>query len=205
MAALDVENVKTAPLHDRPYDVFTVDGSMAMKGIIKDDKFEVNLAADTVRLGWRDLLLQKVDFDIDADQNGLKINNFSAFTETGALLAQGTVSSAGEFKLQGSVTDFPIAPVLDFMGQQGSGLAAVQFDVSGTEDAVDFTGVTQLKQVNIAGLEIEEAHGGLSMQDNIVVLKNYKVTMAQGESVLNGSINLQGEEPVFDLMLRQQE
>lgn len=49
---------------------------MAMKGIIKDDKFEVNLAADTVRLGWRDLLLQKVDFDIDADQNGLKINNF---------------------------------------------------------------------------------------------------------------------------------
>lgn len=76
MAALDVENVKTAPLHDRPYDVFTVDGSMAMKGIIKDDKFEVNLAADTVRLGWRDLLLQKVDFDIDADQNGLKINNF---------------------------------------------------------------------------------------------------------------------------------
>ena len=75
----------------------------------------------------------------------------------------------------------------------------VQFDVSGTEDAVDFTGVTQLKQVNIAGLEIEEAHGGLSMQDNIVVLKNYKVTMAQGESVLNGSINLQGEEPVFDL------
>lgn len=199
VAALDVENVKTAPLHDRPYDVFTVDGSMAMKGIIKDDKFEVNLAADTVRLGWRDLLLQKVDFDIDADQNGLKINNLSAFTETGALLAQGTVSSAGEFKLQGSVTDFPIAPVLDFMGQQGSGLAAVQFDVSGTEDAVDFTGVTQLKQVNIAGLEIEEAHGGLSMQDNIVVLKNYKVTMAQGESILNGSINLQGEEPVFDL------
>ena len=57
-----------------------------MKGIIKDDKVEVNLAADTVRLGWRDLLLQKVDFDIDADQNGLKINNFSAFTETGALL-----------------------------------------------------------------------------------------------------------------------
>ena len=51
---------------------------MAMKGIIKDDKFEVNLAADTVRLGWRNLLLQKVDFDIDADQNGLKINNFSA-------------------------------------------------------------------------------------------------------------------------------
>ena len=97
------------------------------------------------------------------------------------MLAQGTVSSAGEFKLKGSVTDFPIAPVLDFMGQQGSGLAAVQFDVSGTEDAVDFTGVTQLKQVNIAGLEIEEAHGGLSMQDNIVVLKNYKVTMAQGE------------------------
>lgn len=47
----------------------------------------------------------------------------------------------------------------------------MQFDVSGTEDAVDFTGVTQLKQVNIAGLEIEEAHGGLSMQDNIVVLK----------------------------------
>ena len=36
------------------------------------------------------------------------------------------------------------------------------------------------------------------MQDNIVVMKNYKVTMAQGESVLNG-INLGGEEPVFDL------
>ena len=33
---------------------------------------------------------------------------------------------------------------------------------------LNFTGVTQLKQVNIAGLEIEEAHGGLSIQDNLL-------------------------------------
>lgn len=73
MAALDVENVKTAPLHDRPYDVFTVDGSMAVKGIIKDDKFEVNLAADTVRLGWRDLLLQKSILTLMLTKMALKL------------------------------------------------------------------------------------------------------------------------------------
>lgn len=199
VAALDLEQVKTAPLSDRPEDSFAVDGSIALKGIIKDDKFEVNLAADTVRLGWRDLLLHKVDFDIDLDQAGCKINNFSAFTETGAMLARGTVTSEGAFKLQGSVTDFPLAPVLEALGQQGSGLVASQFDLSGTVDAVNFTGITQFKQVDLGGLTIEEAYGGMSMQDSIVSLRDYKVKMAQGESVLNGSINLQSEDPAFDL------
>lgn len=199
VAALDLKNVKTAPLAERPADVIAIDGSMAMKGVIKDDKFAVNLAADTVRLSWRDLLLHKVDFDIDVDQDGCKINNLSAFTETGALLAQGTVSEAGFFKLHGSVTDFPIAPVLEAFGQQGDGFLAARFDVSGTADAVDFTGFTQLKQVELDGLKIAEAHGGMSMRDSVVILSDYKVLMAQGESILNGSIDLKGQEPAFNL------
>ena len=199
VAALDLKNVKTAPLAERPADVIAIDGSMAMKGVIKDDKFAVNLAADTVRLSWRGLLLHKVDFDIDVDQDGCKINNLSAFTETGALLAQGTVSEAGFFKLHGSVTDFPIAPVLEAFGQQGDGFLAARFDVSGTADAVDFTGFTQLKQVELDGLKIAEAHGGMSMRDSVVILSDYKVLMAQGESILNGSIDLKGQEPAFNL------
>lgn len=54
----------------------------------------------------------KVDFDIDADQNGLKINNFRRLQKQ-SIVSSRNSSSAGEFKTAGSVTDFPIAPVLD--------------------------------------------------------------------------------------------
>lgn len=199
VASLDLRNIKTAPLLERPDDVIAVDGSIALQGSVQTDAFKINAAANTLHVGWRDLLLQKVDFDIDVDNNGATINNLSGFTEQGALLAQGTVTSDGVFKLHGSATEFPLAPVLELLGQEGSGLAAGRFDVSGTADAVDFTGVTQLKQVHIAGLDITEAHGGVSMQNSVLDLHDYNVLMAQGGSVLNGSIDLRNAEPAFDL------
>ncbi len=199
VAALDLENIQAAPLADRPDDIIAADGSLALKGIIKEEIFNLNLAADTVRLRWRDLLLRKVDFDVDVDRNGCKIKNLSAFTDTGAFVAQGTITATSEVNLHGSMTDFPIASVLEALGEQGSGLLAAEFDISGTSDAIDFKGVTQLKQVDIAGLQIDEAHGGMQIRNSVLTLHDYKVLMAQGESVLNGSVDLRDSEPTLDL------
>lgn len=201
VAALDLKNIKMKPIEARPDEIVAIDGSMAMKGVIKDEDFKVNLAANTLKLGWQDLLLHKLTFDIDVDKDGAKIKNLAGFTETGAFLAQGDVNSDAAFKMHGSATEFPIGQLLKAAGQDGSGLLVADFAVSGTSDAINFAGFTQLKQAEIAGLKITEAYGNVAMQDNVIAIKDYKIKMEQGESIANGTVDLSGSEPVLNLAL----
>lgn len=176
-------------------------GKLAVLAKLAQDKLDIQAAADTMDIQWRSLKINRLAFDGFYDAKGLTIDNLSAFAaENGSLKLRGTIAKDGTLALRESLVDFPINPLLDIAtGQQGSGLCSTGFKISGTLDAPEFKGAVQLKQVELMGQKINEAHGRLALKNNILTLKDVKAQMQQGSHIINGAINLQGAEPDVDL------
>lgn len=114
---------------------FLLNAALAGSGTYKqeDGKLNVNVAANTMNLQWRDTVLNVMDFDADVTNEGVDIRTFSAFAESGALQATGNVSFDGVYDLQGRMTSMPLAPVLAVAGQEGSGLVSSSYHLYGQE------------------------------------------------------------------------
>lgn len=178
----------------------TLAGSFGVQGTASKDKVNLNVVANTAQLTWQQIEMQILDFDADITKDGYKLTNFSARTgEQGNLALSGNGTFAGAFAMQGRMSEFPLEPFLAAAGQDGSGLASGTFKVSGTAGNLNFDGMTQLQQVQYGKLQIAEAHGLLHMQDSILSIHDYQVHMGGGTHVVNGTINLQGEEPLADV------
>ena len=168
----------------------------------EDGKLDINIASSTMNLKWRDTVLNVMDFDAGLTNDGLDIRTFSAFAGEGALLATGRVSFDGAYDLQGRMADMPLAPVLAAAGQTGSGLvSSASYHVYGQGGSFNFEGPLQLRQTSYRDLSLEEGQGFVVVHDNVAELKDYKLTMDQGSHVANGTVDLRGGEPRFDLVL----
>lgn len=182
---------------------FLLNAELAGDGIYDQEtgKIKVNVAANTMNLQWRDTVLNVMDFDADLTNDGVDIHTFSAFTGNGALQAAGRVSFDGGYDIQGRMANMPLAPVLAVAGQEGSGLVSSSYHVYGRGSNFSFEGPIQIQQAAYKDLFLEDGHGFVSVRDRVAELKDYKLTMDQGNHVANGTIDLRGEEPRFDLVL----
>lgn len=201
-ADVELKNI-TQKLPVATDDSVHISGKLAVLAKFAQDKMDIHAAAETMDIAWRSLKVDRLAFDGTYDEKGLAIDNLSAFAgANGSLKVRGTIAKDGTLALHESLVDFPINPLLDIAtGQQGSGICSTGFDVSGTLEAPEFTGRVQLKNVELMDQQINEAHGYLSLKNNILTFKDFIAHMAQGQHVINGDVNLQGAEPAFDLTL----
>lgn len=177
-------------------------GVVAVKAIVHEDDMEVQAAADTFDLGWRNLKVSKLALDGSFDGKKLQVDHFSAFSGKGTLAASGTVDVDGALALQGRMAEFPIDPVLALVDEKGgSGLCSTGFEVEGTLTSPEFLGMVQLSDVHFMEQSIVEAHGLIGMKNNVLSIKGFRANMDQGFHLLDGTIDLSGEEPVVDVAL----
>ena len=165
-------------------------------------RLKMNIASDAMNLQWRDTVLNVLDFDTDITENEATIRNFSAFSGGGALQATGTIRYDGHYDLKGRMGDMPLAPVLAVFGEQGSGLLSSSYHIYGRGSRLNFVGNTAVRRVTYKDLAVEEGNGKLEIHDGIAQVKDYRLNMSQGLHMVDGTIDLRGEEPVTDLTVR---
>lgn len=200
-ADVDMKNV-THVTPGRPKDDIQINAKLAVLAKVLEDKLQLHAAADTLDLQWRGLKIKRMTLDGVVNQKGLEIDHFSAFVgEKGVLLAEGSVSRKGQLQLKGKMTDFPIHPVLAAAGKEGSGLCSTGFAVGGQLTAPEFAGIIQLSEAEVLEQRIKEAHGFVSLKDNVLAIKNFRLNMEQGHHIVSGMVDLRGEEPYVDLSL----
>lgn len=202
-AVLNAKGIKGFALDAYPQDTFALDGLLAVSGqtgMAEGEELALTVAGNMDRLGWRDLLLNDVDFEAEVTDAGLVIEKLAAFADGGgALNLTGRASFDGVFSGSGRMLDFPLDSFFSAAGQNGSGTATAGFKFSGDLTGVDFYANTQVKNVHIAGLVFPEAHGEISMTDNVVQLTDYRAAMERGYNLVNGFIDIGGAEPVLSL------
>ena len=182
---------------------FLLNAALAGNGTYDREKgnLAVNVAANTMNLKWRDMLLNVMDFDADVTEKGVSVQTFSAFAGTGVLQGSGTVSFDGDYDLKGRMTEMPLAPVLAAAGQEGGGLVSASYHLYGHGGNVNFDGPVQLQQAVYKDLHLTEGHGLVTVRNNIIKLDEYQLNMDQGAHVADGTIDIGNGEPVFDLVL----
>ena len=62
-------------------------------------------------------------------------------------------------------------------------------------------GAFSLEDAEILGEPIQEAHGVMGWQNRVARFSNVEVNLAQGRHILDGSVDLSGQDPVLDLQL----
>ncbi|MEE3396233.1 MAG: hypothetical protein VZR04_02700, partial [Succiniclasticum sp.] len=154
---------------------FLLNAALAGSGTYNqgDGKLNVNVAANTMNLQWRDTVLNVMDFDADVTNDGVDIRTFSAFAESGALQASGNVSFDGGYDLQGRMASMPLAPVLAAAGQEGSGLVSSSYHLYGQGSRFNFEGPVQLQQTSVRELFLENGSGYVTVHDNVLELRDY--------------------------------
>lgn len=199
-ADVELKNV-TQKLPGKATENLHASGKLAVLAKLLEDKVELQAAADTMDISWRSLKINRLAFDGAYDAAGLTIDHLSAFAgDNGSLKLHGTIGKDGSLKLRESLVDFPINPLVDIAtGMQGSGQCSTGFDIRGTLDEPEFSGMVQLRKVELLNQQINEAHGYLALKNNVLSFKDFKATMAQGQHIINGAVNLAGAEPAFDL------
>ena len=166
----------------------------------EDGSLNMNVAANTMNMQWRDTVLNVADFDMDLTNAGADIHTFSALTGNGALQAAGHVSFDGSYNLSGRMANMPLDPVLAAAGQNGSGyISSPSYHVSGLGSRINFEGPVQLQQVSFRDMFLQDGQGQVTVRDNVAELKDYQLVMDRGSHTANGTIDLRGEEPRFDL------
>lgn len=184
----------------RPLDKVALDGRIAAKGIVTTDgKIDVNVAGNTMRLGWRDLKLHHVDFDATVTEKGIVLHNAAAFSDGGAFNLRAQIDFGGNLQGAGRMLDFPMEPFIKAFGYEGSATMSAGFSFDGSLDNFDFAAKTQIKELQAAGFYFPEGHGTIQMTDSVLTLHDYTLTMSQGKNLVNGTVDLSGDEIVLDL------
>ena len=183
---------------------FLLNAALAGSGTYnqEDGRLDVNVAANTMNLQWRDTRLNVVDFDANLTNSAVDIQTFSALAGNGALQAAGRVSFDGGYDLKGKMANMPLDPVMAVAGQQGGGfVSSSSYHLYGQGSRVNFEGPVQLQQVAWKDLFVQDGSGYVTVRDNVAQLKDYQLVMDRGSHTANGTVDLRGGEPRFDLAL----
>ena len=183
---------------------FLLNAALAGSGTYnqEDGRLDVNVAANTMNLQWRDTRLNVMDFDASLTNDGVTVHTFSALTGNGALQAAGSVSFDGGYDLTGKMANMPLDPVMAVAGQQGGGfVSSSSYHLYGSGSHVNFEGPVQLQQVAWKDLFVQDGSGYVTVRDNVAELKDYQLVMDRGSHTANGTVDLRGGEPRFNLAL----
>ena len=181
---------------------FLLNAALAGSGTYnrEEGRLNVNVAANTMNLQWRDTLLNVMDFDAGLTNDGVDIHTFSALTGNGALQAAGSVSFDGGYDLTGKMANMPLDPVLAVAGQEGGGyISSSSYHLYGQGSSVNFEGPVQLREVAWKDLFVQDGSGYVIVRDNVAEVKDYQLVMDRGSHTANGTIDLRGGEPRLDL------
>ncbi len=200
-AVLNANGISGLALPDYPADTIALDGLLAVHGQTgTKGETKLTVAGNMGRLGWRDLLMNNVDFEAEVSGDKVVVEKFAAFAgDGGAMNLTVQASFDGSFSGSGRMSDFPLDSFFAAAGQNGSGTASAGFNFSGDLSGIDFYASTQVKNVHIAGLVFPEAYGKISMVDSVVQLTDYRVEMEQGYNLINGFVDIGGAEPVLGI------
>lgn len=180
-------------------DQITLNGSVAVLAEAAEDKLKIHLAADTFDFQWSGLKISKMSLDGDFDGKVLNIEHLGALADKGSLAASGTVDMEGPLHIDARMAEFPVDPFLQVAGYEGKGLCSTGFSIGGTITAPEFSGIVQLTDIEFMHQKINEAHGFIGFKDNVAEIRDFIANMDQGKHIINGSVDLRGAEPVYDL------
>lgn len=182
-------------------DQLALNGSVAVLAKATDDKLDIHLAADTFDFQWSGLKINKISFDGDFDGKILNVEHLGALADKGSLAASGSVDLDGPLHIDARMAEFPVDPFLQVAGYEGKGLCSTGFSIGGTLDAPEFSGIVQLTDIEFMHQKINEAHGFIGFKDNVAEIKDFIANMDQGKHIINGTIDLRSEEPLYDLAI----
>lgn len=195
-------------LSDKPDDIIHANGAVAVLGRMEEkdgrETFQIHAGADTFKLQWQDLLINKLALDGDFDGKKLTIDHFSAWTGDGVFALKGAVepNPQGAIALEGRIADFGIGPALNhFANLKGKGKLSMNFKTSGTVDSPVFGTMVQLRDIEILNHKLKEMHGFVGMKDNVLKIKRMGATLSQGRHFLDGTVDLNPADPVMQLDL----
>ena len=180
---------------------FLLNAALAGSGTYNQEegRLHMNVAANTMDLQWRDTRLNVMDFDAELTNDGADIHTFSALTGNGALQAAGRVSFDGSYDLRGKMANMPLDPVLAVAGQGGRGFVSSSYHLYGQGSRFNFEGPIELQQVACKELFVQDGRGFITVRDNVAEVKDYQLVMDRGSHTANGTIDLRGGEPRFEL------
>ena len=202
LADASIKNIKML-IPNMPEDSININGDIALLADVKDDHIKLQAAADAFDLSWRTLKVHNLGFDGSFNDGNLNIDHFSALAgENGSIVIKGAVGADSSLDLVGRMAEFPIDPLFSLAGQEGTGLCSTRFEIGGTLASPEFDGSVQLRKVDVMKQNLVEAHGHIGMRNNVLAVNNFIANMKQGQHILNGSVDLQGAEPVVDISLK---
>lgn len=177
-----------------------INGMVAVSAKLDDDRVDIKAAGDTVDFAWRNIKLNRVDFDGAYEKDKLVIEHVSALSDQGNLAAKGVVGKSGALDIEGRMADFPIDPFIEMAsGEKGSGLASTNFTLKGSTSSPEFSGLVQFRDVNFMEQKAQNGRGFLSLKNNVLTVKGFEANMEQGKHVVNGTVNMSGQDPILDL------
>lgn len=198
---IDALKVDLTPVVGQKVGNLVVDGSMLLAGNFSGKTLKLSSVGDFMTLKWRGTEFNNLAVDIDVDGSNITVNNLSAFTEhQGVILGQGKVSG-NNIDANVQMAHLDLADFLPLVGKTGTGALSGNFSIKGTTDNFDAKGPFSLDNAVIEGVAVQEAHGYVGWENNILTLKKVEVNMEQGEHLLDGTVNMQGPDPVLDLVV----
>lgn len=203
-AACDISLININHIIDeQKKNIINGSGKIALLADFSSENVKITAATDMLDLGWRDVRVNKITLDGLFNNGNLIINNFSAFSgKNGNLAAKGVVSADGSLDIKGRMADFPIDPLLNVVSEGSRGLCSTEFTLEGNISTPEFAGIIQLSAVEFMHQKIKEAHGLISLKDNLLNIKDFSANMDQGSHLINGSVDFKAEDPYFDLNLK---
>lgn len=179
-----------------------INGTLYASGSYADGKVKGETVSSDLSLAWGDLTLQNIALDGAIDGKAVQLTRIAAKNGSGEGGLTGSASMEnGRIAADMYLTSLPISPVMQVLGQEGSGNFSTHLVVSGAEDDPEIFGAFSLNNANLLGMDVDEAHGVLEWKHHTAYLHKVELTPKQGRHELDGSVDLSGSEPVLDFTL----
>jgi translocation and assembly module TamB len=179
----------------------TLNGTLYAVGTYQDSTLRLRSLSNDMSFTWNGLTLQNIVFDAAFQDGGLILNRLSANTPEGGIVAGwGSVLSGaldGDFYL----TDIPVDPFLNYVGQEGSGTLSGHVMLEGTTDSPQGTAAFSVRDGSMMGFIAQEAHGLISWKNHIARFMKVEINPPKGRHYIDGTVDLTTDDPVFDLTL----
>jgi len=200
-AALEFDNADIAGLAGLKGEQAVLSGDVALSGKSKDGQGRLNAVAKMGSLIWRNNIFRDFRLDVDYNKNNIIINNLSGYcNDDGSLVAQGSISG-DNISAQARVANFPLQPFLAWAGQEGDGKLTGSFVISGLKSSPQVSATTRLTDGEVMKQKITDAYGSFLWQNKRLQIDGLAIKMPAGEHLVNGWVDLGGEEPFVDLQV----
>lgn len=198
-AGVDAANVDLTSALGNAAGSLQVNGSMLLSGNLNKERLKLNSVGDFMTLTWQGTEFRNLALDVDVTGDHIILNNFSGYTaDNGVVWAQGKLEQ-NALEGKGALVRLPLDNLLPLAGQTGKGFLSGHFTLSGSTSTPNVTGAFSLENGEVNHVKIAEAHGFMGWENRMLSLKKVEVNMEQGRHLLDGTVDLNSSDPVFNL------